>query len=301
MHDQSQNQKGVSLIITSFIMIVILAVVLFVSTLLYSEIRVIKNIGNSMISFYAADSGIEKVLFYDRKSLPLLGVDEEGNGISAQRGLCTMYDSTANSDACSDSTGIDDSLRCNNTVTPQIYSESVNTLDGCDPDVCNNCQISFDTTFDNRTYYATAKVYPTTDGNSSDFEIQSRGVYGGAERQIRIFITAKLPGSGISMENVCANPITTEQGQDIDITADVAVLFPGANIGSVVAVIHTQSGTTIATVQLTLADGSTETGTWTGTWSTASATSLAYYVDITATDTLDPPNIKTMRNVLPCF
>jgi len=282
-------------------MIIILAVVLFMSTLLYSEIKVIKNIGNSIISFYAADSGIEKVLFYDRKSLPSLGVDANGNSILADRGLCTMYDPIVNSDACSDSTGINDSLRCNNTVTPQIYSESVNTLDGCNPDICNNCQISFDTTFDNRTYYAIAKVYPTADGNSSDFEIQSRGVYGGAERQIRIFITAKLPGSGISMENACATPITSAQGQEIDIQADVAVLFPGANISTVVAVIHTQSGTTIANVPLALTDGSTETGTWTGTWSTASATSLAYYVDITATDTLDPPNIKTMRNVLPCF
>ena len=75
-------QKGVSLIISFFIMVIILSVVLSVSALLYSEIKVIRNIGNSVVSFYAADSGIEKLIYYDRKVLP------DG----AVRGLCSMLE-----------------------------------------------------------------------------------------------------------------------------------------------------------------------------------------------------------------
>lgn len=56
----NDSERGVSLIITFFIMIIVLAVVLSISILLYSEVKVIRNIGNSMVSFYAGESGIEK-------------------------------------------------------------------------------------------------------------------------------------------------------------------------------------------------------------------------------------------------
>ena len=44
--------------------------------LLYSEIKIIRNIGNSVAAFYTAESGVEKVLYYDRKN-----ATEQGRGI----------------------------------------------------------------------------------------------------------------------------------------------------------------------------------------------------------------------------
>jgi hypothetical protein len=67
----NKDQKGVSLIISFFIMVIIVAIVLAITTLLYNEIKMIRNIGNSVVAFYAADSGIEKVLYYDRKVIPV--------------------------------------------------------------------------------------------------------------------------------------------------------------------------------------------------------------------------------------
>jgi hypothetical protein len=163
------SQQGISLIITFFIMIIILSAVLSISALLYSEIKVIRNMGNSVASFYAAESGIEKVLFYDRQVIP------DG----ATRGLCSMFDS------CVTGSSGETSIYCNNP-TPSTFTG------GCDPNVCNNCQITFNTVFDGNTYYVTAKVFPNSaEPSKSDFEIDSKGVYpvGGAQRQIQILMT----------------------------------------------------------------------------------------------------------------
>ena len=77
---RTRQEKGVSLIITFFILTIILAIVLSISILLYGEIKIIRNIGNSVIAFYAADSGVEKVLYYDRVQIPAGGT----------RGLCNI-------------------------------------------------------------------------------------------------------------------------------------------------------------------------------------------------------------------
>ena len=172
------SQKGVSLIITFFIMLVILFSVLSISALLFSEVKVIRNIGNSMVSFYAADSGIEKVLYYDRQVLP-------GD---SDRGLCAMLDETNNSDNyCSESGAGDPSIYC---ISPTYQTGDDNPIDGCNYNVCNDCTISFNTTFENRNYNVKARVYPN--GSFVNFEIDSTGVYpinGGASRKIQISIT----------------------------------------------------------------------------------------------------------------
>jgi len=171
------SERGVSLIITFFIMIIILTVVLSISVLLYSEIKVIRNMSNSMVSFYAADSGIEKVLFYDRQVVPT----------GAKRGLCSMFDSSGNNpDYCAAdiSTGNpgDHSIYCN------AYPDDLNPLapqgEDCDPNSCIDCTVKFSTTFDNRTYYTTATVFP-----NGNFEIDSAGSFGGAQRKIQILTT----------------------------------------------------------------------------------------------------------------
>lgn len=56
-------QKGVSLLLALIILAIILAMVLGLSTILVSQIRIIRGMGYSVIAFYAADSGIEKTLY----------------------------------------------------------------------------------------------------------------------------------------------------------------------------------------------------------------------------------------------
>jgi len=164
----NNQQKGVSLIITFFIMIIILVVVLSVSLLLYSEIKLIRNMGNSMVSLYAADSGVEKVLFYDRQVIP------EG----AERGLCSMLGlDYCVPDPSPGNLAVDHSIYCNNPITTPLADE------GCDPDTCDNCTISFDTDFGagKASYHVDVTVDPTYYLKSD-----SRGTFGDASREIEI-------------------------------------------------------------------------------------------------------------------
>ena len=55
-------QKGVSLYIAVMIIVILLAIVLGAGTILLGQLKVIKGMENSIAAFYAADSGIERVL-----------------------------------------------------------------------------------------------------------------------------------------------------------------------------------------------------------------------------------------------
>jgi hypothetical protein len=151
-----EKEKGVSLIITFFIMMIVLIIVLSISVLLYSGIKVIRNMGNSVISYYAAESGVEKVLYYDRQV-----VLED-----AERGLCAMLDN------CTTGTGTEKSIYC--TVTsPNAGTDCVSTS-------CNNCSFTFTTVLDDKSYKTTASVV----SGSYHLDIKSTGIFSGTSRQI---------------------------------------------------------------------------------------------------------------------
>ncbi len=190
--DNFRKQQGVSLIITLFIMIIVLSVVLSISALLYSELKVIRNIGNSVVGLYAADSGIEKILYYDWQV-----------GLNDNRGLCTMLQEKAiniseidNPNACRSSgeknPSQDQSIFCDYQEDLEAGVNGNNPSTGCNPDVCNDCMVTFTTSIDDKiSYTANAKVYETQgeDGeNITRFEINSKGLYGGAGRQLQIVI-----------------------------------------------------------------------------------------------------------------
>src|SRR3989344_7397808 len=113
------NQKGVSLIITFFIMTILLALVLGISTILFNEIKIIGNIGNSVSALYAADAGIEKTLFYDNKVIPDGG----------HRGICNICNTCATGD-------------CN----------SCTAVGTCDPITCSECDITYSSTLNGISY-----------------------------------------------------------------------------------------------------------------------------------------------------
>ena len=61
------SQKGISLYLSIIIMVILLAIVLGTSGILLGQLKMMKGIENSVIAFYAADTGIERVLM-DRNS-----------------------------------------------------------------------------------------------------------------------------------------------------------------------------------------------------------------------------------------
>ena len=101
------HQKGVSLIITFFIMMIILSVVLSISTILYTQLKNIRNSSDSVISYYAAESGVE-AFQYDQKQ-----------GLNA---TCT----SSSSQPCFNNVPLDDGAKY--TVTATFNGTSVSIV-----------------------------------------------------------------------------------------------------------------------------------------------------------------------------
>jgi hypothetical protein len=160
------SQKGVSLIIVFLIMTIMLAIVFGISTVLINEIVIIRGIGNSVASFYSADTGIEKTLYFDRKQVVS----------GANRGFCNICTT------CNDS-GLPSEAQCNNCVATPL------ALDGCDVNNCTNCQVNYDSSYLNRSYAVSASVTPNTDPLYSDTSINSKGVYQDLMREIQLRAT----------------------------------------------------------------------------------------------------------------
>lgn len=152
-------QKGVSLIISLFIMTIMLAIILSMSTVVFNRIKIFGNIGNSLSSFYAAHTGIEKTLYFDRKIIPL----------GSNRGLCNTCNACSGSD-------------CTNC---QATTLSVYGVNGCDPNNCVECKVTYGSTFNNRNY----NIETTVSQNQSNCQlsnvtINAKGFYRDASRAV---------------------------------------------------------------------------------------------------------------------
>ncbi len=64
----NKNQQGVSLYIAFLMMSLLLSIGLSMSTILLSEIKIMREMGKSVVAYYAAETGIERELY-------------EGNGV----------------------------------------------------------------------------------------------------------------------------------------------------------------------------------------------------------------------------
>ena len=60
---KKDNNQGVSLYLTMMILSLILGLAFSLNTLLLTQIRSLRNIGDSVIAFYATETGIEKALY----------------------------------------------------------------------------------------------------------------------------------------------------------------------------------------------------------------------------------------------
>jgi|SRR3989344_5503687 len=161
----NHSQKGVSLIITFFVMAIIIAMVLSMTTILTNRIKLIGDIGNSIISFYIADSGVEKTLYFDKQKIPP----------GANRGICSICDSCPTS-------GGDPATHCNSCTSMPL------STNGCNPESCSNCEIDYSASFDDGAKEQTLSATVTTPSGDvpliSNFYISSEGLYRNVTRNI---------------------------------------------------------------------------------------------------------------------
>ena len=278
-----RNNKGVSLIITFFIMTIVLAVILAISTILYSQLKIIRNMGNSVVAFFAADGGVEKVLYYDRHIVPDTGT----------RGLCYMCDAD-NDDKCP--TDNDDlSTNCMSCVLTPIAGDA----EGCDVGKCENCQVIFNTTInDDKSYAITAET--TKNNDYIDFNIDStgsykQGSYKQVKRAVELYITKTEPGQVITILNARAIPRSVPNGVAIDIQAEVKSLNGVSGVYAIIKWSSASDGSNIIkTLELTCSEININDRQCQGSWNLDSG---AYYVDIDAIDMLGNELIE--RNIKP--
>lgn len=80
-----KGQKSFSIYLAIMIMTILLALAFGISTILLSQVKMVGEMGDSVIAFYAADTGIEKVLDNREDPSPLNGYSETlANGASYQ-------------------------------------------------------------------------------------------------------------------------------------------------------------------------------------------------------------------------
>lgn len=160
-----ESEKGILLLIIFFVASISLAIVLGVSIILFSGIKMVRNIGNSVVAFYAADTGLEKTLYYDRKQIPVGGA----------RGLCDICNSCLATD-------------CADCVI------SGNIEDGCNPLTCSDCAVSFSSVFgafNNKKYKVEVEVSLDGEGNFNTV-ISSFGSYQKIARAIQLVYETQI-------------------------------------------------------------------------------------------------------------
>ncbi len=66
MSYNNKNSRGVSVFLAVIILSILLAIALGLNAILVSQIRMIKGMGDSINSFYAADTGVERIMYEDK-------------------------------------------------------------------------------------------------------------------------------------------------------------------------------------------------------------------------------------------
>jgi len=146
-----KKERGVVLLLSFFIMSLALSVVLGISTILLGGIKVMRELGNSVVSFYTADTGIEEILYFDNQEVP------EGGA----RGFCNI---------------------CNVRVANDC-SGTTCTISGihCELDNCTDCEISYCTVVGDKTYDIDASIDPL-----EGVSFKSFGIYKKTTRAIEL-------------------------------------------------------------------------------------------------------------------
>jgi len=120
------SQKGVSLVIVLTLLMMVLMTVVAIAAILGVEIRISGRVEDSVQTFFAADTGIERTLYYDRKKIPE----------TALSGLCYACD------------------------RGYFNNCTIDEGDDCNPESCSDCEIFYSDNnhITNRRYEIRGKV-----------------------------------------------------------------------------------------------------------------------------------------------
>jgi hypothetical protein len=243
-----KNQKGISLLMVFFIMTIILSVVLGLSTILVNGFKEIRNLGDSLVAFYMADSGIEKTLYYSRQKIP-----SSPEGVVS--GVCNICRSCLSSDC----------------------QECIAVGDDCS--MCRSCRVSYKTVVDDKKFEVLATIFPN--GDYYNLDISVKGFYRGTSRAINLQIANKDLSSSNPFIN---NPSAVYSAGLVVISADV-IDVDGVDPLTVKAHIRNSNNpndSDVDVVWLTLPEGVEDN--YTGTWSMQDGYYFAY---IRACDTFN--------------
>ena len=58
-----QRERGVALYLAIIIMSVLLSLALAISSIAFNQLRMVRDVGSSVIAFYAAETGVERTLY----------------------------------------------------------------------------------------------------------------------------------------------------------------------------------------------------------------------------------------------
>ena len=153
-----KNEEGVSLVITFLVTTIMLSLVLNLSAILFSQTKITSGIGDAVSALYAAESGAEKTLYFDRKEVPA----------GAQRGICDICNSCSPAECAN----------CTLTPLPNIATGD------CNANSCTSCMAVYDFSYEGKTYTVNSRVVP--DGATSVFYIYSKGIYKDTTRAVEL-------------------------------------------------------------------------------------------------------------------
>jgi len=77
-----KKRRGSALYFTLIVVSIISAIAFGISSILFSQLRLIRGMGHSVVAFYNADNGIEQLLYQTRSLMTIEAGEGEGEGYS---------------------------------------------------------------------------------------------------------------------------------------------------------------------------------------------------------------------------
>ncbi len=179
--NNTKNNKGVALLLTILILTSVLAVVIASSSLIMRELKISKDEKNSTFAFYAAESGIERMLWDIRKNRANLNPSQLPiQFLNCLCNNCAYKDTNDTTGNSCDATGVGGYCECDN-ISCKYASTSPTCVAGDSNNLYNTDDNSENFVFTNGAYYDLNYNYDGT-----YYIITSTGVFNNAKRKLEI-------------------------------------------------------------------------------------------------------------------
>ena len=121
-----KQQEGISLLFTVLIMSVILSTALGVSSILVQQSGMVGEVGHSVVSYYAADSGVESELYQIYKIVPIGGAVSSASDINIGDSTYDVFAKCGSKTVANES--CPEGFETDNTYDVNCYIKSVGTF-----------------------------------------------------------------------------------------------------------------------------------------------------------------------------